>query len=161
MAKNVTINTSQISALFNNLSQDKQKEMMMKALKKGADYLKEQTQKTLLTKFPKAKDVKGKANKTMYEGVYIKPNKDYTEVLISIMGNYLNVFFESGTDKRYLKKDHKPTSESKLKRTLKKGEYRGEIKPLNFFQDTRKRESENVTNKITEIIGEELDKLNK
>ena len=161
MAKNVTIDASQIIEFFNNLNQDKQKEIMLKALKNGATYLKEETQKTLSSKFPKAQSTKGKAKKTMYEGIYTKANKDLTEVKVSVMGNYLNIFFEGGTDKRYLKKEHKPTSESKLKRTLKKGEYRGEIKPLNFFQETRKRESDNVIKKIEDIIGKELDKLNK
>lgn len=161
MANNVEIDSSQINKMFESLGQENQKKMMLKALKDGGNYLKEQTQKTLLSKFPKAKTAKGKGKKTMYEGIYTKVKKDYTEVDVSVMGSYLNIFFEGGTDKRYLRKDHKPKADSKLRRTLKKGEYRGELKPLNFFQDTRLKESDNVIKKIEDAIGDELKKLNK
>ena len=161
MAKNVTIDLSEINTLFNNLDKDSQKNMMMKALKEGAKYLQSETQKTLISKFPKAKTAKGKAKKTMVDGVYIKPQKAYTEVDVSVMGNYLNIFFEGGTKERYWKIRTKGSNGKTRVSKTSKGKYTGKVDGLNFFQDTRKRESENTMKIIEDAIGDELKKLNK
>lgn len=159
MASNITIDTTQIKQLFNNLNQEKQKEIMMSGLKKGAKYLKEETQKTLLSKFPKAKTAKRKANRTMYEGVYIKPKKDYTEVDVSVMGNYLNIFFEGGTKERYRKVRYTDSKGKTRVSKSQKGGYTGKVGALNFFAETRQKESDNVINKIEEEIGKQINKL--
>ena len=150
MAKsNVTIDSSQVTNLFNSLNQETQKEIMMKGLKQGAKYLQSKTQEALVRKFPKAQSTKGKANRTMYEGVTIKPIKVMTEVDVSIMSNYLNIFFEGGTDERY----------RKVRYQDKKGGYTGKLTALNFFADTRQQEENNVIKTIEDEIGKQINKL--
>lgn len=156
---NVTIDTSQVINLFDSLNQETQKGIMMKGLKEGAKYLQKQTQQTLVQKFPKAQSAKGKANRTMVEGVYVKPKKIETEVDVNVMGNYLNIFFESGTDERYRKVRYKASNGRNKIDHSRKGGYTGKLKALNFFSTTRQREEDNVIDKIKEEITKELNKL--
>ena len=160
MAKsNVTIDSSQVTNLFNSLNQETQKEIMMKGLKQGAKYLQSKTQETLVRKFPKAQSTKGKANRTMYEGVTIKPIKVMTEVDVSIMSNYLNIFFEGGTDERYRKVRYQDKKGKTRVSKDKKGGYTGRLKALNFFAETRQQEENNVIKTIEDEIGKQINKL--
>lgn len=160
MAKsNVTIDSSQITKLFNSFNQETQKEIMMKGLKEGAKYLQSKTQQTLVSKFPKASSTKGKANRTMYEGVTIKPIKVMTEVDVSVMGNYLNIFFEGGTKERYRKVRYVDNKGKTRVSKEKKGGYTGKLKALNFFADTRQQEENNVIKTIEDEIGKQINKL--
>ena len=157
---NVTIDSSQIENLFDSINQEAQKQIMMKGLRKGAKYLQGKTQDTLVRKFPKARTTKGGDKKrTMYEGVTVRGNNAITEVSVSIMSHYFNVFYESGTDERKLKRTHK--KDANHHRTFKKGESRGKLKPLNFFKETREQEENNVISIIIDDIGKQLDKLQK
>lgn len=158
---NVTIDSSQIESLFDSLNQDTQKQIMMKGLREGAKYLQSKTQQTLVRKFPKASSAKGKANNTMVEGVYIKPIKAMTEVDVSVMGNYLNIFFESGTKERYRKVRYTDSKGKTRVSKDKKGGYTGKLKPLNFFKETREQEENNVISIIIDDISKQLDKLQK
>lgn len=156
---NVTIDSSQVENLFDTLNQEIQKGIMMKGLKEGAKYLQKQTQQTLVQKFPKAQSAKGKANRTMVEGVYVKPKNYMTEVDVNVMGNYLNIFFEGGTDERYRKVRYKAKNGKNKIDHSKKGGYTGKITALNFFSTTRQREEDNVINTIQEEITKEISKL--
>lgn len=156
---NVTIDTSQIIELFDSLNLETQKDIMMKGLRKGAKYLQSKAQATLVRKFPKASSTQGKAKKTMVEGVTVRSNNAMTEVSVSVMSHYFNVFYESGTEERQLKKTHKKDKDHH--RTYKKGESRGKLKPLNFFKETREQQENNVISVITDEIGKEIQKLEK
>ena len=154
---NVSIDSSQVAKLFDSLNTSVQKEIMMKGLAKGGKVLQSATKERLLQKMPKAQSAMGKSKKTMVDSIRMIKDKAYTELIVSIMSNYLTVFFEGGTDKRYLKKDHK--KDSKHHKTYKKGEYRGQIKPLNFFADARQQSEKQMIDAITEEIMKEINKL--
>ncbi len=156
---NVTIDSSQIDKMFQSLRTSAQKEMMMKGLEKGGKVLQSATKERLLQKMPIASTAKGKAKKPMVDSVKVIKDKAYTEVIVSIMSNYLNVFFEGGTDERYLKKTGK--KDSKHHKTYKKGEYRGRIKPLNFFADARKMNEDKMIDAIETTIIDEINKIDK
>lgn len=154
---NVTIDSSQINQLFDSLNQDTQRQIMMKGLEKGGKVLQKATRQRLLQKMPVASRAIGASKKPMAESIRIIKDKDYSTVIVSIMKHYLNVFFEGGTDGRYLRKEHR--KDSKHHRTYKKGEYRGRIKPLNFFAEARKESENDIINAIEEEIIKQLNKL--
>lgn len=158
---NVTIDFTGVEKLFDSLNSESQKEIMMKGLKEGAKYLQEKTRDTLLQKFPNAQSAKGKAHKTMVEGVYIKPIKYMTEVDVSVMGNYLNIFFEGGTEERYRKVRYKDNQGKTRVSKTQKGGYTGKLSPLNFFSTTRQREEDNVISTIKDEISKQIKKLTK
>lgn len=154
MANSVSVDASNIERFLDSLNDETQKEILMKGLKKAAKLLQENTRSSLISKFPKSNTAKGKANKTMVEGVSVKANKDYTEVSVSVMNNYLNIFYENGTEKRFLKKDNQGK-----KRTFKKGEYRGQIKGLGFFMEARQQSETPMTNEIENTVFSEINKI--
>lgn len=156
---NVTIDASQVNKLFDNLNSDVQKQILMKGLEKGGKALQSATKERLLQKMPQAQSAMGKAKKTMVDSIKVIKDKAYTKVIISIMSHYLNVFFEQGTDGRYLKKTHPKDKDHH--RTYKKGEYRGKLKPLHFFADARQQNERDVISAIETTIIDELNKLNK
>ncbi len=156
---NVTIDSSQVKKLFDNLNSDFQKQILMKGLEKGGKALQSATKERLLQKMPKAQSTKGRANKTMVDSIKVIKDNAYSKIIVSIMSHYLNVFFEQGTDGRYLKKHHKKDKDHH--RTYKKGEYRGKIKPLHFFADARQQNERDVISAIETTIIDELNKLNR
>lgn len=161
MANEITINDSGVQNLLNDLSNFQKSEMLLKSVQKGAKYLKEKIQSSLVSKFPKAKTAKGKANRTMYEGIVIKTDKTMNEIIVKSTGNYLNPIFEGGTIERYRKVRYKDKKGRTRISKTQKGGYTGKIKPLNFFADARSKEEENTLNIIENEISKELNKLTK
>lgn len=161
MAGNVKIDSSSVEQMFDSLTDEKQKEILMKALKKGANYLQMKTKETLVNKFPKANTAKGKANKPMVQMIKVKEDKQASEVIVSIMKHYLNVWFEMGTTDRYRKIRYVNDKGKKRIRKDVKGGYTGKIKPLYFFTETQNSEEDNIINVIQQEVEKEIKDLNK
>lgn len=156
---NVEIDTKQLDRIFDTLNDETQKTILLKGLKKGGDTLKKNTEETMLQKVPFASYAKGKANITMAEGVNVRTNKDYCEVKISIRGNYLNVFFEMGTDERYRKlRGVKPNSKTYRKDNTKSG-YTGKVEGYHFFKSARENSDDEMINEIENVVRKEINKL--
>lgn len=147
------IDSSVIEEKFNNLISRLQKEITWKAITEGGKLLQKYARESLLAKMPKAKTAKGKSKKTMYEQVHVINDKQVGESIVSVM-NYLTKFFETGTDRRYIKEDH--PKDDKHHKTYKKGEARGKITGLHYFREAREAHSDDVIEAISNVILEEL-----
>lgn len=147
-----TIETD-INTLFKELNKENRDKVVLSALKKGGEELQGLTKENL-------KKVLGAAASSsnhwqpMEKGIRLIVDKDYNTVIVSILKDFRLKFFESGTDERYLKKDH-IKSDGRL---LKKGSYRGKIDAKHFFADARNNEGE-IFSAIENALNEELNKL--
>ncbi|MCM1440423.1 MAG: hypothetical protein NC131_14645 [Roseburia sp.] len=79
----------------------------------------------------------------MESGIKAKTDKAYTEVSVSIMGDFRLKFFEKGT---------------KVRTTKKTKANRGSITALNFFAAARADE-QNISNTISNSITESLKRI--
>lgn len=148
------LDRSVIDKKLESLIGRKQDIIKLKALAEGGKQLRDFARQTLVKKFPKANSAKGKSKRTMSDGIHVITDKQTKEVIVSIMKNYLNIWFELGTENRYLKDIH-PKDDTHHK-TYKKGEFRGKISPLHFFRDARESHSDEVIQTIESVILEEL-----
>lgn len=168
-----TIDSTQITNLFDNLNKEIKGGLLQKGLLKGGKVLQQKTREVMLQKMPNASTAKGNNKKPMTESIRVINDRQMNEVIVSIMSNYLNIFFESGTKERYLKrtgaKDRERGYQSGDKRYLyrkkgkegryKSGEYRGKIKPLNFFRDARNQSENDIIRAIEEEVMNQLNKI--
>lgn len=155
------IDTSELDNLLDKLSEENRRKMLFKSLIKGGQTLIKDTEQELLRVLPNAS--RGdKLGKPMTQGIKLKKDKDYSEVMVHIMGDFRLKFFEMGTDERYLKKPlpQKETTKYKHKSgSVNTGgkPYRGKIKAKHFFE--RARENTNIQTTIVEQLTKEFDKL--
>ena len=147
------------------LSPDTLKTMMTAALKEGGKVLQDNTRQIQKTKV--------RANAEMQKNVKLIVDKDYGEVIVSIAKYYLNRFFETGTDERYLKrtgaKDRErgyiPTRKTTLYRKKGKenqyqaGTYRGKIdgEKFKYFESAREN-TEPISDAILTSLQNALEK---
>lgn len=158
MNKNVEIDSSKLYMLFDNLETEIQTNILKKGLNAGGKLLAENTKQIMLQKVPFASTAKGGAKKPMSESVRVINDRDYNEVIVSIMSNYLNIFFEKGTDDRYRKiRGTKPNGRTYRKDNVKNG-YTGKAGGYFFFKEARENDSE-IIDRISETIIKELNKL--
>lgn len=152
------LDRSLIDRKLNALVSRRQREIIMESLSAGATVLRDLTRENLLKKMPKATSAPGKGKRKMVEDVHIVKDKDMDNVIVSIM-NFLTKWYEMGTDNRYLRENHQ--ADSKHHRTYKKGESRGQIKPLWFFRETRESRTDEVIEAIestlTTLLKKEFD----
>lgn len=151
---------------LNKLTDDNyiKSKVLITALKKGGEILQQNTIQTMKSKLGSVATKNEHHSKPMAEGVRLIVDKNYYDVIVSIMKDYRLKWFETGTDERYTK--GKITGQSMVKkgdgnrlrnvRSGKKG-YRGIIDDKHFFKEAR----ENTTG-IDEAINASLnDSLNK
>lgn len=154
-------NEQELFKLFERIKDKIDKETTLKALTAGGMALRDSAKQRLYKKMPKAASAVGreKDNITMLEGVRVSKNKssDRAAVTVYILGNYLNRWFELGTDSRTLKRNHK--ADQKHHRTYKKGESRGKLSPLHFFKDAREQDMGKVKDIIFKVIENEIGKI--
>lgn len=131
------IDDSEVMNLFNALDDEVRNKIMFKALKAGADYLKQNTTKELTAKLGIGATSGHKLGRPMTQGIKLRADKSFNDVTVNIMGDYRLRFFERGTKERITRK-----TKSK----------RGSIKPLNFFRSARGNESQ-----INEVIIRTID----
>lgn len=152
----VTLDTKSLSAILDNLNEDNRRAAMLSALRAGGKVLQEQTKESLKRKLGSgATSTSDRNRKPMEQGVRLIVDKDYNEVIVSIMKDYRLKWYELGTDQRYLKKDHPKDEEHR--KTHKKGEYRGSITATNFFSEARSNDGPI----IEAIVGELSNQINK
>lgn len=155
----VTIDTTNIDSILDNLNEDNRRLAMLSALRAGGKVLQANTKESLKKKLGSGATSTSERNKfPMEKGVRLIVDKDYNEVIVSIMKDYRLRFFQSGTDQRYLKKDH--PKDEKHRKTLRKGEYRGSIGATNFFGEARQNEGP-VCDAIVEELAKQINKLMK
>lgn len=141
---NVQINDQAVQNLFNALSPESRQSILLKALKAGGDQLARDTKAQLRAKLGAGASTPNRWNgKTMESGIKAKTDKAYTEVSVSIMGDFRLKFFEKGT---------------KVRTTRKTKANRGSITALNFFAAARADE-QNISNTISNSITESLKRI--
>lgn len=152
-------NEQEMFKLFDKLKDKISKETTQKALTAGGMALRDAARGRLLKKMPQAATAKGRErNATMIEGIRVSKNKssDRAAVNVYILGNYLNRWFELGTQERKLKRSLKKDDNH---RKFKKGESRGKISGLHFFQEAREADIDKVRAVIFEVIKKEIGKI--
>lgn len=158
----ITYDTSEIYNILNNLNDTEVKRLLMTALKEGGKTLQELTKQSLTNKVAGATRTGGKTafkNKQMTKGVKVISDTNYTEVIVSIMGDSRLIWEELGTDDRTLK-GKQVDNGSKYAKRYKEGVSRGKIEPTRFFQDAR--QSPETQNMVEQVLKQELEKaLNK
>lgn len=153
---NVQINDSQVQNLFDALDEKNRSTILFKALKKGAEKLKADTQTQLKTRLGSGASSTGRLGKPMTEGVEVTTDKAYNEVTVHIMGDYRLKWFEKGTKIRKTK-GHKITGYDRRYRIRAgKGGNRGQITALNFFNAARQG---NIDDTVISAIDELMPKL--
>ncbi|MBD5113134.1 MAG: hypothetical protein HDT42_11490 [Ruminococcaceae bacterium] len=155
----VTLDTKSLSDILDNLNEDNRRLAMLSALRAGGKVLQANTKESLKKKLGSGATSTSDRNKfPMEKGVRLIVDKDYNEVVVSIMKDYRLKWFEMGSDQRYLKKDH--PKDEKHRKTLRKGEYRGRIGATNFFGEARQNEGP-VCDAIVEELAKQINKLMK
>ena len=141
----INIDDSQVQDLFNALDSDTCKDILFKALRKGGKQLSDQTKINLRASGIRTNTPNRWNGKTMESGISLKADKDYCEVSVSILKDFILPIFEKGN---YLK-PNRPT---------KKGYSRGNITPINFFRRARQ---EDISGTIENYITESLNRINR
>lgn len=138
--------------------------VLVTALKKGGEVLQKNTVQVMKSKLGSVATKNEHHSKPMAEGVRVIVDKNYYDVIVSIMKDYRLKWFETGTDDRYTK--GKITGQSMVKkgdgnrlRNIRSGTkaYRGKIDNTYFFKDAR----ENTTGIDNAINASLTDSLNK
>jgi hypothetical protein len=142
MSKVFSMDDKGLLELFDTLSdKDFTSKVIMKALQDTGKDLVERTKDNLRKSMGAKSSSKGKHKKSLIEGVRMKTDKIYDSVTIDILGEYRLKWFEKGTKARYTKKK----------------QYRGQLKPLYFFQNAISDESR-IVNNIKENVIKQIRK---
>lgn len=129
---------------------------MFTALKKGGKALQNETKLQLRQVVSNTRKPNKWNGKSLEDGVRVKANTVYQEVMVHILGDFRLKFFEKGTKDRYTKIHKDKLSTSQYINQLKKSDksrFRGKITASHFFR--RARQNEEV---IQEAVFKELDK---
>lgn len=150
---NVTIDDKGLRESLNKIDdEDKVKDIIFKALKKGAKKLQQATKSVFKQKMPTA------SNK-MIRGVKVKNDKAYTESTVHIMGDYRNKWFEKGTEIRRKRSNEIDHYWGKRAVYKKNGSGTGQIKGKHFFKDAQSIYDKDIQDVMNKTITEELKKI--
>lgn len=142
--------------LFESLSkiddEDEVKEILWKAIKKGAQKLRDSTRSLFKSYMPTA------SNK-MVKGVKTKNDKAYTESIVHIMGDYRNKWFEKGSQERRRKSKEIAHYWGKRAIYKKNGGATGHIEGKHFFKDSQRIYDTDVKDIMNKTITDELKKI--
>ena len=150
------IERQQVDELLTKLSTERRNQIMFSALKKGGKALQNETKVQLRQSVANTHSPNRWNGKTLEDGIKVKANTVYQEVMVHILGDFRLKFFEKGTEDRYTKIHKDKLSTSQYINQLKKGDrsrFRGKITASHFFR--RARQNEEV---IQDAIFKELDK---
>lgn len=150
------IERQQVDELLTKLSTERRSQIMFSALKKGGKALQNETKVQLRQSVANTHSPNRWNGKTLEDGIKVKANTVYQEVMVHILGDFRLKFFEKGTEDRYTKIHKDKLSTSQYINQLKKGDrsrFRGKITARHFFR--RARQNEEV---IQDAIFKELDK---
>ena len=147
----VTVDTSKVDKLLNNLESANRQKIITEALRRGGQVAQQNVKQSLRAKV-------GSSAQSLEKGIRLKVDKAYSEVTLHIMGDYRLKWFEKGTKPRYTK-GHKATgylSNHRLKRTGKGG-YRGQMVATHFFREGLNEQA--IGTAITDYLDKELTSL--
>lgn len=150
------IERQQVDELLTKLSTERRSQILFSALKKGGKALQQETKVQLRQSVSKTHSPNRWNGKTLEDGIRVKANTVYQEVMVHILGDFRLKFFEKGTKDRYTKIHKNKLSTSQYINYLKKGGkggYRGKINACHFFR--RARQNEEI---IQDAVFKELDK---
>lgn len=150
------IERQQVDELLAKLSTERRSQILFSALKKGGKALQQETKVQLRQSVSKTHSPNRWNGKTLEDGIRVKANTVYQEVMVHILGDFRLKFFEKGTKDRYTKIHKNKLSTSQYINYLKKGDkggYRGKINACHFFR--RARQNEEI---IQDAVFKELDK---
>ena len=150
------IERQQVNELLAKLSTERRSQVLFSALKKGGKALQQETKVQLRQSVSKTHSPNRWNGKTLEDGIRVKANTVYQEVMVHILGDFRLKFFEKGTKDRYTKIHKNKLSTSQYINYLKKGGkggYRGRITACHFFR--RARQNEEI---IQGAVFKELDK---
>lgn len=150
------IERQQVDELLTKLSTERRSQIMFSALKKGGKALQNETKVQLRQSVANTHSPNRWNGKTLEDGIKVKANTVYQEVMVHILDDFRLKFFEKGTEDRYTKIHKDKLSTSQYINQLKKGDrsrFRGKITASHFFR--RARQNEEV---IQDAIFKELDK---
>lgn len=150
------IERQQVDELLAKLSTERRSQIMFSALKKGGKALQQETKVQLRQSVSDTYSPNRWNGKTLEDGIRVKANTVYQEVMVHILGDFRLKFFEKGTKDRYTKIHKDKLSTSQYINQLKKGDksrFRGKITASHFFR--RARQNEEV---IQDAVFKELDK---
>lgn len=152
------IDRTQVDNLFAALSAENRNKIMVKALKKGAQKLADETKLQLRAKLGAGATSGKRYNTPLEKGIKVKSENAYSEVDVHIMGDFRLKFFEKGTRERETR-GHRINGYSgrHLRRTGRGGK-RGKITALNFFRAARQNEAQ-INEVISASITEQLRRI--
>lgn len=171
---NIDTDGGEILKILNDLTDDNyiKSKVLLTALKKGGEVLKENTRKIMVsklghtaTKLTKHKNPKYDKKKPMSEGVSVYVDKDYHDVIVSILKDYRLKWFEKGTTERLTK----GTITGRAKITKGDGERwrnvrdnnrisRGSIEGVGFFAQARE-ETTGIDDAVIASLNDSFNKL--
>lgn len=161
----VIISDRDVFRMLDRIKNDVDGKILLRAMTIGGILLRDATKDRLYKKFPRAATAVGreKDNITMLEGVRVSKEKTGDAVNVYILGNFMNRWFELGTDNRYLIRGHQYVRRGFQRhgkyRDFKREEYRGKITPLHFFREARNENMGKVHDKIIEVVEREIKKI--
>lgn len=159
--------------MFSWLEKSDRVGLLMGAIRNGAKILHTQTVNQLRSAMGSAADhvrpaMKGGNNQSMVDGVLTLEHKWYFEIVVTIMGDYRNKWFEKGVGPRYTDgtasrgraKAAKKYSSWKDTRKRKVGVghwYRGQIQGTGFFTKARSISESMILKSIEDELKRKLD----
>lgn len=171
---NVELDTTAFNRLLDQINEEERRKMIMKALKKGGDEVRQLAVNLMVQKVGEGATRQPKEGsgwkKPMTEGVRVIQDKDFLSVIVSILKDVRGVWFEGGTKLRkllrtgakdrergYTKGDKRYLHRKKGKENFyQSGSNRGKIKPTNFFSEAT--ENPNILPTIEQQMKQELEK---
>lgn len=173
MNKICEIDDKALQRTLDYLNEENRKKAIFKSLKKGGELLVEKTRQILIRKMPKAATTT-KHKKPIAEGVHLgKSDKDYLEVLVTLLGEFRTKWFETGTKlRKLLRSGAKDRSRGRFKgdkrywyrKKGKENQYvsgtnRGKIEGLHFFRDARENYNQDIVDAIQDSLEQEINRL--
>ena len=150
---NVKIEDRELMESLNKIDdEDEIKAMMLKALSKGASVLQSYT-KALYKSYMPTADAK------MIKGIKKKVDKAYTEVVVTLMGDYRNKWFEKGTKERHKKSSQVDHYWGKKAVYKKNGSSTGRIIGKYYFRDAQKSKDKDIQDAMNKTLEDEMRKI--
>lgn len=180
MSKICKIDDRAFNRLLDRLDEENRKKAIFKSLKKGGEILVERSKSILRNKMPNSTKPIKKGDKIIppiVEGIHISKlsDKEYLDVLVTVLGQFMTKWFETGTKERFLKRSGaKDRSRGRFKGDKRywyrkkgkenqylSGTYRGKIEGLGFFEEARIHYDQEIVDNIIEFLEKEIERLMK
>lgn len=170
--ESVIIDDKALAQAFSTLQGALKGDIIMKALRKGAEVFREDARVQLRKTLGAGATSTIKRKKPMQEGITLVEDRAYEEVRVSLYGDFRLKWFEMGTKLRKLKntgaKDRERGRVSTDRRYLyrkkgkenfyRSGSNRGRITALNFFAEVKSDESKAI-DIVNDTLSKELQQL--